>query len=125
MDEIQELLEDFLVEAFEMVEEMDQDLIELENNPDDLELLNKIFRVFMSDKKLRSLFKGSDLDNSGALDRGEIRALARRLWKNMGEHKLDAAMREMDRYAMCGLSAFYSVFNPSAWLFILAVMAMV
>ena len=45
MDELQELLEDFLVEAFEMIEEMDQDLVELENNPDDLELLNKIFRV--------------------------------------------------------------------------------
>ncbi len=45
MDEIQELLEDFLVEAFEMIEEMDQDLVELENSPDDLELLNKIFRV--------------------------------------------------------------------------------
>ncbi len=45
MDELMELLDDFLVEAFEMIEEMDQDLIELENNPDDLELLNKIFRV--------------------------------------------------------------------------------
>ncbi|AZV46056.1 hybrid sensor histidine kinase/response regulator [Nautilia sp. PV-1] len=45
MDEIQELLEDFLVEAFEMIEEMDQDLVELENSPDDLDLLNKIFRV--------------------------------------------------------------------------------
>ncbi len=45
MDEMQELLEDFLIEAFEMIEEMDQDLVELENNPDDLELLNKIFRV--------------------------------------------------------------------------------
>ncbi len=45
MDEIQELMEDFLVEAFEMIEEMDQDLVELENSPDDLELLNKIFRV--------------------------------------------------------------------------------
>ncbi|WP_024787069.1 MULTISPECIES: response regulator [unclassified Lebetimonas] len=45
MDDIQELLEDFLIEAFEMIEEMDQDLIELENNPDDLDLLNKIFRV--------------------------------------------------------------------------------
>ena len=45
MDDIQELLEDFLVEAFEMIEEMDQDLVELESNPDDLELLNKIFRV--------------------------------------------------------------------------------
>jgi two-component system chemotaxis sensor kinase CheA len=45
MDEIQELMEDFLVEAFEMIEEMDQDLVELENSPDDLDLLNKIFRV--------------------------------------------------------------------------------
>ncbi|WP_457561527.1 hybrid sensor histidine kinase/response regulator [Caminibacter pacificus] len=45
MDDMMELLEDFLVEAFEMIEEMDQDLIELENNPDDLDLLNKIFRV--------------------------------------------------------------------------------
>jgi len=45
MDDLQELLEDFLVEAFEMIEEMDQDLVELENNPDDLDLLNKIFRV--------------------------------------------------------------------------------
>ena len=45
MDDLRELLEDFLIEAFEMIEEMDQDLVELENNPDDLELLNKIFRV--------------------------------------------------------------------------------
>ena len=45
MDDLKELLEDFLIEAFEMIDEMDQDLVELENNPDDLELLNKIFRV--------------------------------------------------------------------------------
>ncbi len=45
MDDLQEILEDFLVEAFELIEQMDQDLIELENSPDDLELLNGIFRV--------------------------------------------------------------------------------
>ena len=45
MDELQEILEDFLIEAFELVEQIDQDLVELENNPDDLELLNSIFRV--------------------------------------------------------------------------------
>lgn len=45
MDEMQEILEDFLIEAFEMVEQLDQDLVELENNPDDLDLLNRIFRV--------------------------------------------------------------------------------
>ncbi len=45
MDEFQEILEDFLVEAFEMIEQLDNDLIELENSPDDLDLLNRIFRV--------------------------------------------------------------------------------
>jgi two-component system chemotaxis sensor kinase CheA len=38
-------LEDFLIEAFEMIEETDQDLVELENSPNDLDLVNKIFRV--------------------------------------------------------------------------------
>ncbi|HIO70412.1 MAG TPA: hybrid sensor histidine kinase/response regulator [Campylobacterales bacterium] len=45
MDEFQEILQDFLVEAFELIEQLDQDLVELENNPDDLDLLNRIFRV--------------------------------------------------------------------------------
>jgi len=45
MDEFQEILQDFLVESFELVEQLDQDLVELENTPEDLELLNGIFRV--------------------------------------------------------------------------------
>lgn len=45
MDDMQEIMEDFLIEAFEMIEQLDQDLVELENNPQDLELLNRIFRV--------------------------------------------------------------------------------
>ncbi|WQY10611.1 chemotaxis histidine kinase/response regulator CheAY2 [Helicobacter pylori] len=45
MDDLQEIMEDFLVEAFEMNEQLDQDLVELEHNPEDLDLLNRIFRV--------------------------------------------------------------------------------
>ena len=45
MDEFQEILQDFLVESFELVEKLDEDLVELENDPEDLELLNGIFRV--------------------------------------------------------------------------------
>ncbi|MDD5400309.1 MAG: response regulator [Sulfurimonas sp.] len=45
MDEFQEILQDFLVESFELIEQLDQDLVELETRPDDLELLNRIFRV--------------------------------------------------------------------------------
>ena len=43
MEETQEILKDFLIKASEMVEQLDQNLIELENNPTDLEFLNKIF----------------------------------------------------------------------------------
>ena len=36
MDEFQEILQDFLVESFELIEQLDQDLVELESRPDDL-----------------------------------------------------------------------------------------
>ncbi len=45
MDEFQEILQDFLIESFELIEQLDQDLTLLETQPDDLELLNRIFRV--------------------------------------------------------------------------------
>ncbi len=43
-DDMREILEEFLIEAEEILSNLDQDLIELENNPDDKDLLNKIFR---------------------------------------------------------------------------------
>lgn len=45
MDEFQEILQDFLIESFELIEQLDQDLTLLETQPEDLELLNRIFRV--------------------------------------------------------------------------------
>ena len=45
MDEFQEILQDFLIESFELIEQLDQDLVELESTPEDLDLLNRIFRV--------------------------------------------------------------------------------
>ncbi len=45
MDEFQEILQDFLIESFELIEQLDQDLVELESSPEDLDLLNRIFRV--------------------------------------------------------------------------------
>ncbi|RUM50474.1 MAG: chemotaxis protein CheA [Hydrogenothermus sp.] len=43
-EDLKEILDEFLVEADEIIEQLDQDLVELEENPDDKELLNKIFR---------------------------------------------------------------------------------
>lgn len=44
MDE--DILQDFLVEAGEIIELLSEQLVELENNPDDADLLNAIFRGF-------------------------------------------------------------------------------
>ena len=41
-----ELLEDFLVEAGEILEQLNEQLVELENSPDDADLLNAVFRGF-------------------------------------------------------------------------------
>lgn len=41
-----ELLQDFLIEAGEILEQLNEQLVELENNPDDSELLNAVFRGF-------------------------------------------------------------------------------
>ncbi|AEA33329.1 hybrid sensor histidine kinase/response regulator [Hippea maritima] len=46
MEEMQEIIQDFLVEADELLEELDEDLVRLENESDDEDLLNKIFRAF-------------------------------------------------------------------------------
>lgn len=41
-----ELLEDFLVEAGEILEQLNEQLVELENRPEDSDLLNAVFRGF-------------------------------------------------------------------------------
>lgn len=41
-----EILQDFLVEAGEIIDLLDGQLVDLESNPDDVELLNAIFRGF-------------------------------------------------------------------------------
>lgn len=42
----EEILQDFLIEAGEILELLQEQLVSLENNPDDTELLNAIFRGF-------------------------------------------------------------------------------
>jgi two-component system chemotaxis sensor kinase CheA len=46
LDADEEILQDFLVEAGEILELLGEHLVEMENNPDDQELLNSIFRGF-------------------------------------------------------------------------------
>jgi len=46
IDPNDEILQDFLVEAGELLEALNEQLIELEQNPDDRDLLNAVFRSF-------------------------------------------------------------------------------
>lgn len=41
----EEILQDFLVEAGEILEQLSEQLVELESRPDDADLLNAIFAV--------------------------------------------------------------------------------
>ena len=41
-----EILQDFLVEAGEILEHLNEQLVDLEQSPDDSDLLNSIFRGF-------------------------------------------------------------------------------
>lgn len=58
--EDQELLEGFLTETSELLEKMDDDLVTLEKSPDDMDLMNSIFRSIHTVKGASS-FLGFDL----------------------------------------------------------------
>ncbi len=45
IDDMQEINDDFLVEADELINSLDENLVRLESKPDDLDLLNQIFRA--------------------------------------------------------------------------------
>ena len=46
LDADEEILQDFLVEAGEILEKLSEQLVDLEQHPDDSDLLNAIFRGF-------------------------------------------------------------------------------
>lgn len=45
LDEMKEIIGDFLIEADELITSLDNNLVTLESSPDDLDLLNEIFRA--------------------------------------------------------------------------------
>jgi len=59
--EMQEIFEGFLVEANEILESISSDLIEIENSPEDLDLLAKLFRSFHTIKGTASFMGFNDV----------------------------------------------------------------
>ncbi len=54
--EMKELLDSFLIETKEILENLNVDLVEIEKNPNDAELLNKVFRSFHTIKGTSGFF---------------------------------------------------------------------
>ncbi|MBF0256970.1 MAG: Hpt domain-containing protein, partial [Gammaproteobacteria bacterium] len=46
LDTDDEILQDFLVEAGEILEQLNEQLVDLEQHPDDYDMLNAVFRGF-------------------------------------------------------------------------------
>ncbi len=59
LDEMQEIIGDFLIEADELIESLDNNFVKLESSPEDLDLLNEIFRAVHTIKGTSS-FLGFD-----------------------------------------------------------------
>ncbi len=59
--EMQEIFEGFLIETNELLESITTDIVEVENNPDDLDLINKLFRSFHTIKGTASFMGFNDI----------------------------------------------------------------
>lgn len=73
MEEMDEIIKEFLVESFENLDKLDQDLVAFESNPQDTSILNRIFRIIHT-------IKGT----SGFFGLGKLESIA-----HLGENLLD------------------------------------
>lgn len=73
MEEMDEIIKEFLVESFENLDKLDQDLVAFESNPKDTAILNRIFRIIHT-------IKGT----SGFFGLGKLESIA-----HLGENLLD------------------------------------
>ncbi len=90
-----DILQDFLVEAGEILEQLNEQLVDLETTPDDMDLLNSIFRGFHTikggagflglDSLVEICHKSEDVFN--ALRNGE---------RGIDEHLMDVILRGFD-----------------------------
>ena len=77
-----ELLNDFIVECNENISQIDNDLVQLEQNPKDLDILNKIFRAIHTVKGASGMFGLSRLE--------KVAHAAEDVLNKMREGKLEA-----------------------------------
>lgn len=88
LDEMKEIIDDFLIEADELISSLDNNLVKLESNPEDPDLLNEIFRAAHT-------IKGT----SGFLGFDEVTSLTHRMediLNKLRKHELAVSPEIMD-----------------------------
>ncbi len=95
-EEMMEILESFLVETNELLEILTTSLIEMENNPTDTEVINKIFRYFHTIKGTSSFMGFNDISKlTHAAE--EILNKVRRNELSVSQNIIDVLMDSRDR----------------------------
>ncbi len=94
-DEMRELLESFLVETNEILENLDQQLMDLESNPEDEDLLNSIFRSFHTVKGTSS-FMGFEQITSITHKAEDVLNKLRRFELEATSHIVDVLLEAYD-----------------------------
>ncbi len=75
-----ELMQDFLTESGELLDQLDQDLVLLESTPEDLELLNRIFRALHTIKGSASFLALTNLVSIAHAAEGALNAARNRVF---------------------------------------------
>ena len=98
-EEMAEILQDFIVETEEIVEKLDQDLVTLEGRPDDLDLLNEIFRSAHTIKGTSSFLGFTQMTQLTHLAEDVLNKL-RKGELNVNADRMDALLEAADAIKM-------------------------
>jgi two-component system chemotaxis sensor kinase CheA len=100
-DADEEILQDFLVEAGEILEQLSEQLVELESRPDDMNLLNAIFRGFHTVKGGAGFLQLNELVECCHIAENVFDILRK------GERRVDAELMDVVLQALDAVNAMF------------------
>ncbi|TRX74424.1 chemotaxis protein CheA [Pseudomonas mangiferae] len=98
----EEILQDFLVEAGEILEQLSEQLVELESRPDDMDLLNAIFRGFHTVKGGAGFLQLNELVECCHIAENVFDVLRK------GERRVDAELMDVVLEALDAVNGMFS-----------------
>ena len=95
MDDIDDIVQEFLVESYENLDQLDQDLVALESAPSSRELLSSVFRTIHTIKGTSGFLAFSDLERVAHVGESLLVQL-RDGQRQMDQHTTDVLLRMVD-----------------------------